>query len=61
MKKILSILLSTLALIGEPALVAALHAAFKKYPHLKKVFTEALLTFDTEDGGKTMDLKPGNN
>ncbi len=45
-----------LDLLGPNAIQPTLHQAFKKYPRLKNALTEALLTFDTEAGGKTMNL-----
>ena len=43
--------------LGQNAMQPTLHACFKKYPKLKQAFTEALLTFDTEAGGQTMNLE----
>ncbi len=56
MRKVLKLILSTLALAAEPTIIAALHAAFRKHPKLKATFTEALSTFDTEAGGTSMNL-----
>lgn len=45
-------------IIGDnELLIALLHRTFLEAPEFKEVCTEALLTFDTEDGGKTMNLE----
>jgi hypothetical protein len=37
--------------------IPILHNLFRQYPSLRNVLTEALLTFDTEAGGETMNLE----
>ncbi len=46
-----------LDLLGPNAIQPTIHQAFRKFPKLKEAFTEALLTFDTEAGGQTMNLQ----
>lgn len=43
---------------GEKNLqIELLHAVFKELPDFKETCTEALLLFDTEAGGQSMDLQ----
>jgi hypothetical protein len=44
-------------LLEQPNRITNLHAIFRDYPSLKRLLTEALLTFDTEAGGETMNLE----
>ncbi len=44
-------------LLEDPNPTPKLHSLFRMYPRLHSLLTEALLTFDTEAGGKTMDLQ----
>lgn len=45
-------------IIGNPEnLIPLFHKIFRFSPEFKSTVTEALLTFDTEAGGQTMDLK----
>jgi len=37
--------------------IALLHKTFRSDPEFKELCTEALLTFDTEAGGQTMNLE----
>lgn len=40
----------------QEALTKALHLAWRESPNFHRICTEALLTFDTEAGGETMNL-----
>ena len=42
---------------NEKSLIALLHKAFREAPDFKAICTSALLTFDTEAGGETMNLE----
>jgi hypothetical protein len=45
-------------IIGNPEdLIPLLHQIFRVSPEFKATVTESLLTFDTEAGGQTMNLK----
>jgi len=45
-------------IIGDnELLISLLHRTFLEAPEFKDVCTEALLTFDTEAGGQTMNLE----
>lgn len=57
MKKLLKLLLPALSLLGDAAIIGVLHETFQKHPKLKRLFTEALLTYDTE----SMNLTPEND
>jgi hypothetical protein len=48
-------------LLNDPKPIPKLHSLFRQYPNMHRMLTECLLTFDTEAGGKTMDLKPDHN
>lgn len=41
----------------DESLTVLLHRAFRDVPEFKRICTEALLTFDTENGGQTMNLE----
>ena len=44
-------------LLNDPKPIPKLHSLFRQYPNMHKMLTECLLTFDTENGGQTMNLK----
>ena len=50
-------MIAWILLSNEEAILPFLHELFKNYPKVKSRITEALLTFDTEAGGTTMQLE----
>jgi len=44
-------------LLNDPDPTPKIHGLFRNYPRLHRLLTEALLTFDNEAGGETMNIK----
>ena len=44
-------------ILNDPKPIQKLHSLMRQYPNLQRMLTESLLTFDTENGGQTMNLK----